>query len=473
LVAAGLCRVRHMASGSPAEAVFPPSRTESLDLRSAAYDRPLAEVLLVSPDRVAPNMAGPGIRYVELARVLRHVHHVRLAAPLGSEAVQRGGPGVELYHPERPGALRRLFSAGQVVFAPPLPPDVICGVTADHRTWIVDLYNAEPFEGLAHRRIRPDGVRDRLRQLARIDRLAFAARAGAAFVCASERQRDMWLGFLAASRRLDSGHSLRDPEFRRLIDVVPFGLPSTQPERRGERVRGTMFPQDARIMVWNGGLWDWFDPEIVLKALLLLREQDSSWHLVFSGIGRPSHRGRMGTSERVLRLVDEFGLRRQRAVHTREWTPYTERTSQLLDADMGVSAHRASLEARFAHRARMLDLVWTRTPILCTQGDEWSDAVVAEGLGEAVPPGDADALADAALRIAHRGRVSYRPALDAAASVRTWDVVAAPLFGLVETATAGARRRPDLVRRGLALRHAAASAARRTVRYRRARLARE
>jgi len=430
----------------------------------------LREVLLVSPDRVAPKMAGPGIRYVELGRVLGSVHDVTLAAPLGSQSIE-GGPAVELYDPDRPGALRRLFSPRQVVVTPPLAPDVLRGVTADDRTWIVDLYNAEPFEGLAQQR--PRGVREGFRDLARVDRLAFAARTGAAFVCASERQRDMWLGFLAASRRLDSTSYSRDPELRTLIDVVPFGLPSLLPERQGEGLRGTVFPQSARIMVWNGGLWDWFDPETVLAALVRLREQDASWCLAFSGTGRPSHRSGMGTSERVLRLVDELGLRRQGTVHVREWTPYAERAGPLLDADMGVSAHHLSLEARFAHRARMLDLVWTRTPILCTAGDEWSEVVVAEGLGVAVPPGDADALAEGASLIAARGRASYAPAFDAAASLRTWDVVAAPLLGLVETAAAGPRRRPDLVGRGLALRHSAASAVQRTARYSRARLARE
>jgi glycosyltransferase involved in cell wall biosynthesis len=275
-------------------------------------------------------------------------------------------------------------------------------------------------------------------------------------MCASERQRDMWLGLLAANRRLESGHYRRDPELRSLIDVVPFGVPPETPKHRGGGVRGNVFPRDAKIMVWNGGVWDWLDVETVLAALVLLRERDPSWHLAFSGIGRPSHRAAMRASKRVRNLVDRFGLDSEHAVDIREWTPYAERADALLDADMGVSAHLASLEARFAHRARMLDLLWTRTPILCSEGDEWGDIVRAERLGETVPPGDPEAFAEAASRIADGGRASYAEALATAASGRRWEVVGAPLIPLVDDVIARGRHTPGIVGRAVALRHTAA-----------------
>jgi glycosyltransferase involved in cell wall biosynthesis len=423
----------------------------------------MPRVLVVSVDRVAPEMAGPGIRALELARALARRHDVALAVPAGSSSVE-DAVEMRFYDPERPRQLRRALDAYDVFVAPPLPPAATAGVRA---RWIVDLYNPEPFEGLSHSagRLR---LERRVRAAARIDRVLVAARHGACFVCASERQRDMWLGFLAASRRLDSSMYRQDPDLRMLIDVVPFGVPRLPPERRGEGLRGSVFPEDARIMVWNGGLWDWFDPETVLEALVRLRRKDASWRLAFSGIGRPSHRARMRTSERVLRLVDKLGLGNERAIHSREWTPYAERAAPLLDADIGVSAHHASLEARFAHRTRMLDLVWTQTPILCTEGDEWSEIVVAEGLGEAVPPGDPDALADGACRIAGRGRESYAKAFRAAASGRRWDATVVPLLGLVDTVASSPPRRPDLVTRALTVRHSFAAAMNRTVRYGRA-----
>src|SRR5436190_16315087 len=392
----------------------------------------LANVLLVSPDRVAPEMAGPGIRYVELGRVIGRLHDVCLAAPAGSAAVS--GASVEAYDPDRPGSLKQLVAAADVVVAPPLAPALIRPVETLGRGWIVDFYNAEPFEGLAH--ARSAGMRERLLDVVRIDRLAYAARAGAAFICANERQRDMWLGLLAANRRLASSDYRHDPQLRSLIDIVPFGVPSGSPTRRGTGLRGSVFPQDAKIIVWNGGVWDWLDPDTVVLALVLLRERDRAWHLAFSGIGRPGDRSAMQASERVRELVHRVGLDAEHAGDIRQWTPYSERAEALLDADMGVSTHSPSLEAHFAHRARMLDLVWTRTPILCSRGDEWGDVVTAERLGEAVPPGDPDALAKAALRIAERGRGFFDGALEAAASARSWEAVAAPLLELLDSVVA-------------------------------------
>jgi glycosyltransferase involved in cell wall biosynthesis len=419
--------------------------------------RLLRHVLLVSPDRVAPEMAGPGIRYAELARILAHSHHVELAAPRGSETPAEG-PTVEVYDHERRGSLDRLIAEADVVVAPPLPPALVRSVEKLGRPWIVDLYNPEPFEGLAAAR---SAEQDRLRDVVRIDRLAYAARAGSSFICAGERQRDMWLGLLAAHRRLDSREYRHDPELRGLIDVVPFGVPSVAPARRNGGLRGTVFPADAKIMVWNGGVWDWLDVETVLQALALLRSRDPSWHLSFSGVGRPSHRAAMGGSERVRSGAAHLGLDTEVAVHLREWTPYADRATELLDADMGVSAHAPSVEARFAHRARMLDLVWARAPILCSKGDEWAAIVEDEGLGEAVVPQEPEAYAAAAVRIAERGRDFYRDALDAAAAKREWEVVAEPLLELVDSSIARGRRRSGVVGRGVALRHTIAFGLRR------------
>jgi glycosyltransferase involved in cell wall biosynthesis len=413
----------------------------------------MREVVVVSADRVGPELAGAGIRALELARVLGSTFTVTLAAPVGSSSVGIG-PDPAIYDPGRPRTLRRLLSPEAIVVAPPLAPRLLIGSRVG--PWIVDLYNPEPFEGLAHERRR---LEQRARDIVRIDRIGFAARAGAAFICASERQRDMWLGFLAASRRLDSNRYARDLELRDLIDVVPFGVPDEAPVPHGERLRGTIVPPDAKLVVWNGGLWDWLDPETVVRAVGALRRRDPSWNLVFVGVGRPGHREPMRAAIRAIQLAEELGLGSDGALHVREWTPYLERAAPLLDADVGASAHRATAEARFAHRTRMLDLVWAGVPIVCTKGDEWSEIVGVEGLGEVVPPGDAPAFADAIERVAAAGRRHYAPALAAAAAKRGWVAAADPLARFVENVGDLPRRRRDAVRSALALRHAAAGAA--------------
>ena len=53
---------------------------------------------------------------------------------------------------------------------------------------------------------------------------------GSSFVCASETQRDYWLGRLEAAGRLTLEAYSADPSLRALIEVVPFGVPRS---RRG------------------------------------------------------------------------------------------------------------------------------------------------------------------------------------------------------------------------------------------------
>ena len=307
------------------------------------------DVLVISHDRVGPAMAGPGVRAAELARTLAGEHTVRLAAPVGSEAID---PQIEFFEFDgaRASTLAAALRGTDVVFSDPLPPAVARAIPDGKRRWIVDLYNPEPFEGLEAHRLARGPLQRRLLDVVRIDRLLFAAQIGSSFVCANERQRDMWLGFLAAERRLDSGRYDRDPEGRNLIEIVPFGV-SPEPPRPGPPIlRGEWFAEDARILLWSGGLWDWLDPLVVLRALAILRQADERWGCAFIGTVRPVGGTRFRTVARAKALAEELGLLAERAVQFIDWVPYRQRAGPLLEADAAICAHFKTMETRFAVR---------------------------------------------------------------------------------------------------------------------------
>src|SRR3977135_346374 len=113
-------------------------------------------------------------------------------------------------------------------------------------------------------------------------------RRGDFFICASERQRDFWLGGLAANKRIPvstaAGSELRD-----LIDVVPFGIDPTpiRPAPAGRLSLSAAIPALARaerIVVWPGGIWDWTDTPIVMQAMRILAQRSPGILLVlFAG----------------------------------------------------------------------------------------------------------------------------------------------------------------------------------------------
>lgn len=406
--------------------------------------------MLICPDRVGPSMAGPGIRYAELAHSLAAWHDVVLAAPRGSSAAP-GLPAPVEYAGARPRELDAVLADADVVVAPPLEPALAGRIVRCGAAWIADLYNPEPFEGLlAHPGV--GALRRRVLDVVRIDRISYAVRTADAFVCAHERQRDMWLGYLAASRRIGSARHARDPELRALVCVAGGGLPERPPAPPPRPVvRGVAVDAAARIAVWNGGLWPWLDPATVVAAVARLRARDRRWVLAIAGSGRPGHDGPAGGALREAReRLGEQGL-----YVGPSWTEYARRGELLLEADVGVSTHRPGLESRFAERIRVLDLVWAGVPVVCTRGDRLAELVAARGLGQVVAPGDAGALADALARVVEAGRGAYAPALAAVADERRWSRVARPLAERI-SACAADRDRLRPVARGLALRHRAA-----------------
>jgi glycosyltransferase involved in cell wall biosynthesis len=202
---------------------------------------------------------------------------------------------------------------------------------------------------------------------------------GDAFVCASERQRDLLLGMLADLDRLDPDLYAQDASLRNLIDVVPFGVSEEPPPAWTPRV-----PEAPRTLLWAGGIADWLDPLTPIRALGGIPNA----RLVF--LSRHPETQMSRRAQALARQLDapvEFGD---------AWVPYDQRGAHLAAADLGVSAHFDTLEARFAFRTRLLDHFWTGLATVTTRGDVLADLIEERGLGRAVPAGDAEAYAAAA-----------------------------------------------------------------------------
>ena len=129
--------------------------------------------------------------------------------------------------------------------------------------------------------------------------------------------------------------------------------------------------------------------------------------LVFQGVKRPAllERDEHAAGAAAIALAAIARASRARAcVFNHDWVPYEERGAWLLEADLGVSAHPAHLETRFAYRTRIADYLWAGLPVVTSAGDVLGDLVAPRGLGRAVPPGDDAAFAAACAELlADRG----------------------------------------------------------------------
>jgi glycosyltransferase involved in cell wall biosynthesis len=279
--------------------------------------------------------------------------------------------------------------------------------------------------------------------------------AGDFYLCASEKQRDYWIGLLMANNRVNPQTWDDDPTLRALIDVVPFGLRSRPPHADGPRLKGVRPGIGAgdHVILWGGGVWEWLDPLTTIRAMPCVVRACPRARLLFIGIRHPNPNlpdSRMAS--RAIELSRELGLL-DRHVFFNEWTPYAEREAYLLEADVGISTHLDHLETRFAFRTRLLDYFWAGLPVVTTGGDALGDVVAAEGLGRVVSPEDVDGVADALIELLSMPDAKQHMAA-AFARVRerfAWERVAAPLVAFCQAPyhaadKAGpARHRPGVI----------------------------
>ena len=198
---------------------------------------PTPRLLIISHDVVGTNMAGPGIRYYHLARVLGKHVPTTLAAPVQDE----GGPAQASDAPFAITGYRRgqwetladLVAQADVCLFPSDVADELPQLAESRACLVVDGYDPLMAEWLALSRSARRGAGQAAQDTAqwrvdwhvRMEALARQYRIGDFFVCASERQRDWWLGLLEASGRINPATFDADPSLRRLVDVVPYGLP--------------------------------------------------------------------------------------------------------------------------------------------------------------------------------------------------------------------------------------------------------
>ncbi len=343
----------------------------------------MSTVGLVCSEPLRARQAGIGIRYAEIARRLPdYGFGVRLVAPVGDADQPEWldempeGASFEVYDP---GGLGRQLSGCDVVCAQgQLGNDVVLQVP-DVPT-VLDFYDPWLVENLHYyETLGLDPYRnDHETWLLQLSRGDF-------FLCSSEEQRLFYLGLLTALGRVNPELVARDPALESLVAVVPFGLPEQLPEprllleERDSRVKRLLF----------GGLYDWYDPWTLLKAL---DHVDCDWRLLLI------HQPGSGAPQRLFEEVQSFCSQKGwwgTRVETHDWVAFDRRFDLLRDVDVLVAPHRPSLETDLSLRTRFLDALAVGCPVVTSAGGALSRLLDQHDAGWVVPCEDELALARA------------------------------------------------------------------------------
>lgn len=362
----------------------------------APHDNP-QRIAILTLDHLAPKMAGPAIRCWEMAKVLCQEHQVMLLTFGKCELPGEGFTTKQVHILD----FRKMLDDIDIIIMQGFLLQSMPFLHLTSHYLVADWYDPFHLESLEVEKYQPietrnmalyNGLRELENEASRAD----------LFLCASPKQRDFWLGYLAGMGRINPLTYDIDPNLDRLLVEAPYGISIDPPKRTPGAIKGVIpgISHDDKVVIWGGGVYNWFDPLTCIKAVDLAKDTLPNLRLFFMGMAHPNPdvpETKMAGEARA--LAKTLGLEGKHVFFNEDWVEYPQRSRYLCDADIGISAHFQHIETQFSFRTRILDYLWTGLPILCTEGDSFAKLVEEENLGQAVPCQDVQSMADALVRL--------------------------------------------------------------------------
>ena len=387
-------------------------------------------ILVITGDPVGHQMAGPAIRAWNIAKLLSDEHDVRLLSMTKAVALDDEVKVGAIDH-HHPNSVVEHEKWADVIIVQGHALALFPSLETSSKILVVDVYDPLHLEQLEQGKGQTLKVWNKQVTEA-TDALNHQLLLGDFFLCASERQRHFWLGQLSALGRVNPYTYSRDNDLDSLIAEAPFGIPSVDPVQRNPALRGVVpgINKGDKIIIWGGGIYNWFDPDTLIRAVAQLAVRHPTIRLFFMGVKHPNPAvPEMEAVAAARVLAEQLGLTGKHVFFNESWVPYGDRQDYLLEADVGVSTHFQHVETTFSFRTRILDYLWAGLPIVTTEGDSFGSLVEKESLGASVPERDQAALELALERFLFDDE-AIAAARDNVSRVRqsfTWDKALAPL----------------------------------------------
>lgn len=391
----------------------------------------MTKVLLNCLDVVGKTMAGPAIRYWELATVLAKKYEVILFIPNKTDVTT---PLFKIIS-QQDTRLTSLLPQIDVMISQKISPPLALALKRNGVKLILDAYDPEPLEHLEIFKFNKPSVRLAKHQW-HLNSFLFSFQAADTIICANSKQKDLWIGLMLGLKKITPHIYDKDRSLKHLIDIVPFGLSSEKPSKKNLSVRQLFHLKDSdKIILWGGGIWNWFDPLTLIKAIKLLSLERDDIKLVFMGTKHPNKLvPEMKMTYDAIELARALNILDTHVFFNYSWVPYDERGGLLLEATLGVSTHFEHLETQYAFRTRILDYLWAELPIVTTTGDSFAELIERQKLGEVVPFNDEGALARAIQKIVTQPELQAKIKENIAHVKKEffWDTISKPIEQMIE-----------------------------------------
>lgn len=365
----------------------------------------MKRVLVITHDKVGKKMAGPGMRYHQIALELVKEFDVSLGAfnpcyiTMKDKDVPYSLVSIEVSN------YSSVFEKFDVIIALWLSEEMISFAKEKNIQLIFDLYAPVPVEELvakiyAKNTAKIDGYNYRVL----IEGYKAILRAGDLFLCSNIIQKDFWTGFAFASNAIDPYTFHNFPIENRLV-TLPMGINLDEINHKINtnklRERIPKIKKDDFVIAWTGGIWDWFDGVTPVEAIsILVKKGIKDIKFVFLATKHPNTDvPEMDETSRSHATAKRDGLLDKYVFYLPGWLDYHERIDYFSSANVALYAHKPSIEARYSHRTRVLDHILCELPTIATSGDYLAKEIEQNKLGSVVPPENPRAMAEAIEKI--------------------------------------------------------------------------
>ena len=321
----------------------------------------MSRVMLVCPEPLGHGQpAGVGIRFVEIARVLREDGHSITVLSPDAGAID-GCRGAYI----NPQTLHDVSEESDVAVVQGHVANAFF-MQAHTIPTVIDLYDPFIIENLHYFAERGSEVfqHDHATLMNSLVRGDF-------FLCASEAQRMFYLGLMLATGRLNPMLFENDPPLESLIAIAPFGV--LAPRAKSERDR------EAPAILF-GGIYDWYDPIAAIDAVAEARASLPGATLTFTRHPNPEITPQ-GKLAEAMQYVKTNALD---FVRFEPWAAYEDRGAFFERFTLALLTFPRSLETDLSMRTRVYDYLWCGLPIVTSSAPGTDEILERYGAGAIV-----------------------------------------------------------------------------------------
>ena len=335
----------------------------------------MSHVLLVCPEPLGHRQpAGIGIRFIEMAAVLRSDGHKVTLLSADGGAVEGCATGNL-----EPVSIRDASANTDVAV---VQGHAANAFFAHGRTvpTVVDLYDPFIIENLHYYENRGAEVftHDHATLINSLQRGDF-------FLCASEAQRMFYLGLLLSLGRLNPIAFQHDADLGHLLRLAPFGVQPRQ-KQAGPTGNAILF----------GGIYDWYDPIMAIDAVVHARKTIADLTLTFTRHPNPEVTPQGRAAEAV-----EYVRRRgySDAVRFEPWVPYDQRAGFFEAHTIALLTFPRSIETDLSMRTRIYDFLWGGLPVISSPAPGTDEILLRYGAGMVIHENSAETFGDAIVSV--------------------------------------------------------------------------